>query len=190
MGMASGYDLGTYERFVGTLCTTGYKGHIILGVSPAVNQNVLDYFAYRNVMANILKWVPCTYKDDSKKSDIFRETTCADPYPDIKIQWSRFPLARNWLAECKTFTGPVLVMDVRDSIFQLDPFGPGLPVVTGLQVFEERKNQTTLHWLTKGPIFGCKSVMYNDTMYCSRTTIGTRAAMLKYLELMYGEMKE
>jgi hypothetical protein len=189
MGMAVGYDLKVYERFVGSLRKTGYKGHIILGVAPDVSRNVLKYLRYRNVTVKVMKWVNCTYGDDSKENDIFKKTECAHPYPDIKIRWSRFPLQRDWLQECKTCTGPVLTMDVRDSIFQRDPFGPGSPKLTGLQVYEEHKSQTTLHWLAEWPISACKGFRYNETMLCSGTTTGTRAAMLKYLEIMYEEMK-
>jgi hypothetical protein len=130
--------------------------------------------------------VDCTYAGEDV---IFNKTTCADPYPDIKIRWSRFPLARDWLTECTTCTGPVLIMDVRDSIFQLDPFGPGSPVIQGLQVYEEHKSQRTLHWLTNAPFTTCKNTPMNETMLCSGTTTGTRVAMLKYLEAMYEEMK-
>jgi hypothetical protein len=98
-------------------------------------------------------------------------------------------MQRDWLRDCETCTGPVLVMDVRDSFFQLDPFGPGSPVIQGLQVYEEHKNQSTLHWLYDGPITRCKNVKHDEIMLCSGTTTGTRAAMLKYLEIMYEEMK-
>jgi hypothetical protein len=189
MGMAAGYDLKVYESFVGSLRKTGYNGHIILGVAPDVSPNVLKYLRYRNVTVKVMKWANCTYRDDSRKGDIFKRTECAHPYTDIKIRWSRFPLQRDWLLECETCTGPVLTMDVRDSIFQRDPFGPGSPELTGLQVYEEHKLQTTLHWLAEWPISTCKGFRYNETMLCSRTTTGTRAAMLKYLEIMYEEMK-
>jgi hypothetical protein len=43
MGMKSGYKLIVYERFVGLLRKTGYKGHIILGIAPGVSGNP-DYF--------------------------------------------------------------------------------------------------------------------------------------------------
>jgi hypothetical protein len=158
------------------------------GVAPDVPQNVLEYFKYRNVTPKILKWVNCTYEDDEGGA-IFKKTTCAHPYPDIKIRWSRFPLVRDWLEECTSCTGPVLVMDVRDSFFQLDPFGPGSPVVNGLQVFQEHPSQRTLHWLTNIPFTGCKNKQMNETMLCSGTTVGTRPAVLKYLEVMYEEMK-
>eukprot|EP00538_Stauroneis_constricta_P004784 CAMPEP_0119547858 /NCGR_PEP_ID=MMETSP1352-20130426/1892_1 /TAXON_ID=265584 /ORGANISM="Stauroneis constricta, Strain CCMP1120" /LENGTH=442 /DNA_ID=CAMNT_0007592919 /DNA_START=325 /DNA_END=1650 /DNA_ORIENTATION=- len=190
MGLASGYDLKTYMGFVGGLRKSGFKGHIILGVAPDVSPEILEYFKYRQVTPKILKWVNCTYTaPEDDKADIFKKTKCSHPYSDIKIRWSRFPLQRDWLRDCKTCTGPVLVTDVRDTLFQLDPFGPGSPPVKGLQVFEEDKSQTTQHWLTKWPIDSCKHVTYEETMLCSGTTVGTREAMLKYLEIMYEEMK-
>ena len=182
MGLATGYTLDVYKRFVGSLRKTGYTGHIILGVAPDVDPEVERYLAYRNVMVKKLKWVNCTYPD-SKKFE------CSYPYNDIKTRWSRFPLQRDWLRDCKTCTGPVLSMDVRDSYFQLDPFGPGSPVVKGLQVYEEHKSQTTQHWLAEFPIRACKNVTFHETMLCSGTTTGTRVAMLKYFEVMYAEMK-
>lgn len=194
MGMASGYDIDVYHRFVGSLRKTGFKGHIILGVAPDVSERILRYFRYRNVTPKILSFVNCTYEDFSEGQDgnahVKERMTCADPYPDIKLRWSRFPLQRDWLRDCETCAGPVLIMDVRDSLFQLDPFGPGSPIVKGLQVYEEHKNQTTRHWLTDIPLSQCKGARYGDnTMLCSGTTTGTRAAMLKYLEIMYGEMR-
>jgi hypothetical protein len=189
LGMASGYDLRVYTQFVGSLRNSGYKGHVILGVAPDVSQEVLDYFESRNVVPKIQQWVNCSYSDANKQNDIFKKTQCAAPYADIKIRWSRFPLIKDWLEDCDTCTGPVLIMDVRDSIFQRDPFGPGSPAVQGLHVFEEDPRQTTKHWLTQWPIEACKGVEYNQTMLCSGTTAGTRAAMLKYLEIMYAEMK-
>jgi hypothetical protein len=82
MGMASGYDLPTYESFVGTLRKSGFKGNIILGVHDPSPQ-VLDYFEYRNVTAKLLQWTNCTYMADSNNKEV---ATCADPYPDIKVR--------------------------------------------------------------------------------------------------------
>jgi hypothetical protein len=75
------------------------------------------------------------------------------------------------------------------SFFQLDPFGPGSPAVQGLQVFQEHVSLTTQNWLTEWPIKACKGVSYDKPMLCSGTTVGTRVAMLKYLEILYEEMK-
>ena len=134
---------------------------------------------------------------DQSKSHEKEKATCAYPYPDIKIRWSRFPLLRDYLAECRdctaSRTGPVLVTDVRDT-FQRDPFGVGAPVVDGLQVFREHRAATTGHWLTQVPIKDCKGLdfaklPYLSPMLCSGTTIGTREAMLAYLTTMHEEMR-
>ena len=190
MGMATDYGLSIYQQFVGSLRKSGYQGHIILGVSSDVNSTILDYLAYRNVTVKYITPGACTYtKPASVKDDIFKKTICDVHYPDIKVRWSRFPLQANWLRECKTCTGPVLTMDVRDSIFQQDPFGPGSPAVKGLQLFEEDRSQNTLHWLTRWPISGYKGLTFNKPMLCSGTTVGTRKAIVKYFEAMYAEMK-
>ncbi|GKY97194.1 hypothetical protein MPSEU_000677800 [Mayamaea pseudoterrestris] len=195
MGMATGYDLRIYQQFVGTLRKTGYKGHIILGVSPDVSPEILAYFEYRNVTPKLLQYVNCTYSipartgEDATNPHVRERTTCAYPYHDIKVRWSRFPLARDWLRDCDTCTGPVLIMDVRDSYFQRDPFGEGSPPVKGLQVYEEYKTQTTMHWLAKWPIETCKGVVFDKPMLCSGTTTGTREAVIQYLDAMYQEMQ-
>jgi hypothetical protein len=190
IALASGYPVVVYQRFVGTLRKSGYTGHIILGVAPDITDASLQYLQYRKVTVKILSWVNCTYmKGPEDEDDIFKETTCADPYPDIKIRWSRFPLARDWLLECTSCTGPVLVTDARDALFQLDPFGPGSPSVTGLQVFQEHLNLSVYAPFTEMPIRVCKKVSYKGPMLCSGTTVGTRAAMIQYLNAMYEEMK-
>lgn len=144
MGMASGYRLGVYQRFVGSLRRSGFQGHVFLGVAPDVDPAILEYLRRRNVTAKVQTWVNCTYSDSDRKNDIFQKTTCAHPYPDIKIRWSRFPLIRDWLQECAACTGPVLITDVRDSYFQKNPFGQGSPTVYGLQVVEEHVTQVRL----------------------------------------------
>lgn len=194
MGMASGYGLDVYKRFVGSLRKSGFQGHIILGVSPNVSPDILRYFEYRNVTPKILQYVNCSFVDHSKpqtdtSDHVRQQQTCAHPYPDIKLRWSRFPLARDWLLECRECTGPALVVDVRDSLFQGNPFGPSAPVIRGLQVYEEHKNHSMAYKLFARPIEVCRGAKYyEDTMLCSGTTVGTRVAMLKYLEAMHAEM--
>jgi len=194
MGMATGYNVGVYKRFVGSLRKSGYKGHIILVIADDPARGVVDYLSSKGVTMKTLKKVPCTTKifdEGEKVSGHAKEVaTCAHPYPDIKIRWGRFPLLRDYLQECETCTGPVLVTDVRDAFFQRDPFGDGAPVIRGLQVFQEAKFQKTTHWLVKGPVSKCKGLVIDDIMLCSGTTIGTREAILEYLGIMHQEMSE
>lgn len=194
MGMATGYDLSVYKSFVGSLRRTGYKGNIILVVSPTPDPGVEEYLTSQGVTMKRLHIVDCDTKimntDQVKNSHQKEVMTCADPYPNLKVRWGRFPILRDHLMECTTCTGPVLVTDVRDAFFQRDPFGDGAPKVTGLQVFEESKFQRTTHWLVKFPVGQCKGIQIDETMLCSGTTIGTREAMLEYLDIMHKEMSQ
>ena len=203
MAMASGYSLSVYKNYVGSLRKSGYEGNIILGVSAPLPSDVEKYFDEQNVTPKILQFVNCTFTplvDGSKKkaeetnSHVKEQNTCAHPYSDIKLRWSRFPLLRDWLEECKECTGPVLISDARDVFFQRDPFGVGAPEVKGLQVFEEHHTQTTAHWLVRDVVRRCKDMDFGkppleSPMLCSGTTIGTRDAMLRYLSTMYEEMQ-
>ncbi len=201
MAMASGYELRVYKRFVGTLRKSGFEGNIILGVKEPLAKEIEQYFKEQNVTPKFLKLVDCSFgtwsEEEMKNIDVHKKElkTCAHPYHDIKLRWSRFPLLRDWLLECESCTGPVLVTDARDVFFQRDPFGVGAPEVTGLQVFQEHYTQTTSHWLVQWPIKDCKGIDYaepkyaSQTMLCSGTTIGTREATISYLNEMHQEMK-
>ena len=201
MGMASGYGVETYRSFVGSLRRSGFEGNIILIVAEDPKPGVAEYLAAQNVTARPMRVVNCAFDPDGGRreredtsSHAREQATCADPYPDIKVRWSRFPLLRDYLEECQECTGPVLVCDVRDTFFQRDPFGVGAPEVEGLHVFQEHRTQTTKHWIAQGPISDCKGldfgrVPYLSPMLCSGTTVGTREAMLAYLTEMHDEMR-
>ncbi|KAL3933395.1 MAG: hypothetical protein SGBAC_010419 [Bacillariaceae sp.] len=195
MGMATGYDLAVYKQFVGSLLKTGYSGNIILVISPDPAPGVEDYLSSKGVVMKRLQKVECdtqiiANQENAAAANSHQKEvmTCAHPYPNLKVRWGRFPILRDHLEACSTCTGPVLVTDVRDAFFQLDPFGDGAPPVTGLQVFEEFKFQRTTHWLVKTPVSKCKGIEIDETMLCSGTTIGTRKAILDYLETMHKEM--
>jgi len=199
MAMATGYWLHEYQRFVGSLRKTGYQGHIILAVSPDLPSDAEEYLLSKQVTIKKVTYVNCsnpiwteeeqlTHTDPHSKELV----TCVHPYPSLKHRWARFPLLRDYLQDCATCTGPVLVTDMRDTIFQRDPFGPNAPVVppNTLHVFEEFYSMRTTNWLVDWPVYDCKGIRFDEPMLCSGTTIGTRSAMLEYLRVMHVEMDE
>ena len=101
---------------------TIFTGHIILVISDKPARGVVEYLSSKGVVMKTLQTVPCTTKifdDGEKVSGHAKEVaTCAHTYPYLKIRWGRFPLLRDFLQECETCTGPVLVTDVRDALFQ------------------------------------------------------------------------
>ena len=204
MAMATGYGLGNYQVFVGSLRKTGYEGNIILVVAPDIGKEEESYLRKKNVIIHKAQYVNCNFPLNEEMNKVDKTkmakhdtemATCVHPYPKIKHRWGRFPLLRDLLKECGgqpnpeiKCGGPVLVTDMRDTFFQRNPFGPEAPRVYGLQVFEEHATIRTTHWLVDWPVNDCKGVRYNEPMLCSGTTIGTRQAMLDYLEIMHEEM--
>ena len=71
-----------------------------------------------------------------------------------------------------------------------DPFGKGLKPVKGLQVYEEHQNHSTTHWFVARPMLQCKNATFDEPNLCSGSTVGTRPAMLKYLDIMFEEIKD
>jgi hypothetical protein len=192
MAMATGYGLGDYQRFVGSLRSTGYSGHIILAVSPTVRTGIEEYLLSQDVTMRKVQYINCTHPllDPTERMNGHDEelVTCVDPYPSLKHRWGRFPLLRDYLVDCTSCTGPVLITDMRDTIFQRDPFGPDAPAVDSLQVFEEHYTIRTTNWLVDWPVFDCKGIRFDKPMLCSGTTIGTRETMIEYLRIMEDEM--
>ena len=195
MGKATDYNLTTYQIFVGSLRRTGFSGHILLGLQRNASQVIVDYLQSQNVTIQWIDYTDCVENNKRRRPSLryrlnitTKPPQCVQAYPNLKPRWSRFPLAADWLRDCQTCTGPVLIMDVRDSYFQRDPFGPGSPTIQGLHVFEEDPSQTTQHWITSWPLRQCKGVAFTQPMLCSGTTVGTRSAMLRYLQIMYQEM--
>jgi len=92
---------------------------------------------------------------------------CAKAYPHLKATWARHYLFHDWLSECNTCTGPVLYADLRDVFFQDDPFGPGSPVVHGLQVYQVDTQSTTKVNFVGDALKKCKGLSYDNPMLCA-----------------------
>lgn len=196
MGFATGYDLHVYKRFVGSLRKTGFAGNIILAVSPTIDAEVETYLLEKHVTIKKVEFVECAHQTLNASEALAAGAhgkeilSCVAPYHYLKSRWGRFPFLRDALEACETCTGPVLISDVRDTFFQCDPFGAEAPKIVGggLHVFEEDARIKTTNWLVEWPVRECKGISFDEPMLCSGTTVGTRQAMLDYLDAMYQEM--
>jgi len=184
---ATGYPLEVHQRFVGSLRHSGYRGHILLMTEANLPPEIERYFRYRNVSWSGTEMVDC---DDTVQARILLKGTgmddeqCVKEFPGFKGRWLRHHILRNMLRSCETCTGPVLYGDIRDMMFQRDPFGPDSKPVAGLQVFEEGladgDNGRTTFGLAAKPMLECIRVTYDEREVNAGGVIGTRAAMLKF----------
>jgi len=189
---ATGYGIDVYHRFVGSLRKSGYKGNILLAVEADIDPEIKRYFRYRNVTfkpIELIDAIQCVDQPDEYLIPSITKEPCVKEHPDLKVRWARYAVLRDMLAECETCTGPVLHTDVRDVFFQLDPFGPGSPVVDGLHVYQEHYNHTLQDSFTAGSLRKCTQASFENPMLCSGSTVGTRRAMLKYMEIMMAEFR-
>jgi len=192
IAMGTGYEITVYQRFVGSLRKSGYRGHILLLVDDTITPETKRYFAYRNVTYRVVEMINSTQCISNRTKDLLsaiHDEKCVKEYPDLKARWARYPILRDMLQKCKECSGPVLYVDVRDTFFQRDPFGSGSPPIKGLHVYQEHKNHSTTHWFVSRPLQQCKGIRYNERNLCSGSTVGTKPAMLSYLEIMFEELK-
>jgi hypothetical protein len=201
IGVTLGLQIESIHRFVGSLRKTGFSGNIILGVEEKQPRKFLRFLENaNNVTVKTVRYAAnCTFEpfyktqedidkesDDKMRRDL---TSCAEPYPDVKLSNIKYPLGRDWLRDCKTCTGPVMLVNVREVYFQEDPFGPEAPEIKGIQLFEEHPDVTTKHWVVDWPVGDCKGVHNKKPMISGGAVVGTSSAMMKYMEQMYEEMK-
>jgi len=146
------------RRFVTSLRQTGFTGNIIIGLEVSAENNghdgqkdhqnnnnnnnnsstwsykasdeLIAFLHQHNVIIKNLIPVSCTF-DFAKNNQ-----KCYHPYSHIKREWSYFPIARDWLVSCETCLGPVALASIKDTIFQRNPFGKGMPIIQRLHLYE------------------------------------------------------
>ena len=134
VGMTYSSDIKLYQRFIGSLRATGFGGQIILGIEETLSTthpDIISYLQGKNVTLQYLHPIECTFSTAKSLQK------CYKPYPHIKREWARFPLARDWLSACTTCNGPVIFAFPEQTFFQKNPFGIGMPVVKRLHLYEQ-----------------------------------------------------
>ena len=192
LGVAAGYDLSVFKRFVGSLRATGYSGHIILGVEPNLDEDIAIYLKGQNVITKPVETTldECTYHGAKLHNGESYAMKCFKDYPDYKMSWGRFAFYRDWLHECDTCSGGVMLTDVRDVFFQRDPF-QNKEKLRPLMLFEEIPELTTGDWITTMPLSICKKEFHfhAEKMICSGSTMGSTQAILDYIDVMLSEFE-
>jgi hypothetical protein len=139
--LACNYPKNFYQRFVGSLRKSGYKDDVVLAVSPPskMKPGVERYIQETNVVAYAFE-VDCMGVDNCKLKDDF--LGYPDPRPYRTFANIRYALYEYWLVYY-TDRSYILILDFRDTFFQLDPFltfGPYSQRVPGkydLQLYAE-----------------------------------------------------
>jgi len=206
-GLMFGYNKIDYQRFVGSLRAEGYQDDIVLATSTESNMKpgVADYLKKQRVLSYpfgfqckkrggrrlLVTPAGCTLTDWYEGGDT------RGPRPLALIRYEHY---RTWL-DMYMPQSWILIMDTRDSFFQLNPFsadhgaGRGLNRNENIDVhlFEENRKVKRVGicpfnsgWL------GCwgrdvPKRFANNSVVCSGSTLGHHAAVVTYAETMIGE---
>jgi len=196
--LACNYRIMYYRRFVGSLRKVGYEGDIVLAVSPPEKMHpfVNEYLQEMHVLSYAFE-VDCQGKDNCKFKDEF--LGYPDPRPYRTFANMRYGLYEYWLQyySAKSY---ILILDFRDTYFQLDPFlsfGPseGRDVKYDLHLFAENwkvkwigKCKYNSMWISRCFSKEALREIQNQAVICSGSTLGSFVAIDYYITTMLSWM--
>ena len=210
MGLAlynNGYKM--YYRFVKSLRGTGFDGHIIIGVHQDLEPQVLDMFKKYEVTAYGVEIADCNFDKNSNTSagsgGIIR-SKCSKGI-NLNLEMGRYEMYRQWLEDCTKCSNWVLMMDIRDSFFQSNPFQSINKIADvspiDLIFIEELGKHTCVdtnpnRYFVAGnfrnrartePCYGKDAITsYAERpVLCSGTVIANRAGATRFLSVLIGE---
>jgi hypothetical protein len=230
LAYAEGYELQWYMSFIESLKATGFSGDLVLAIAEdrVRSHGVLDYLAAQPFLVVYSVVMDCFDTDQTTPAprktqersgglDIFQMCLLNNVYgwkdergmvvkvaPDPRVGRVVATLRYEWYWIWAQHYNPnswLMVLDARDSFFQLDPF-TDLPRSTDptkgkLWFFGENANATRLglstknmNWLKGG--YGKDLLQYVKLKptICSGSTMGERMAMEEYLKAEINEDDE
>lgn len=196
--LACNYPKLFYQRFVGSLRKSGYKGDIVLAVSPVAKMKpgVEAYLKKMKVISYAFD-VDCSGIDNCRLKNDF--LGYPDPRPYRTFANIRYALYEYWLQyyNPKSY---ILILDFRDTFFQRDPF-ESFGVVSqrnpsyDLRLFQENAEVKTIgtcvfNSLWIGRCFGKPALaeLKPQPVICSGSTLGSYSAIHHYIRTMLKSM--
>jgi hypothetical protein len=192
LGTAASLSLGQIKPFCLSLAKAGYRGDLCLFVSD-LDRATLEFLQARRVnlapfQHGHLKPVTPWFTRLSKmfltrpQQQVLKEQLALGY---IHMHCARFAHYRSYLTRCGFNYDHVMLADIRDILFQRDPFDFEIP--DGLSVFREDPGKTigtcfsNSSWIRNGFGEAVLKELYHKPISCSGTTIGTMPAMLDHL---------
>lgn len=185
LGTVENYDFYEFRRFLMTLRQTRFRGHACLFVGPGIS---------RRTVAKIRKYGVEVVRYRGAFPFV------ANPHPDaphalpepIYVFNYRHFLYYNYLLKHGTIFRNVLLTDVKDVVFQRDPFA----FAVGDRIHVAMENPDipvgscpwTSQWILAGYPPEVLERLQDEEMSCAGTTLAPVPRMMRYLELMLAEI--
>ncbi len=166
LGLAAGYHFGDLRPFAASLAASGFAGRCVLLVSATTRE--AEKLAGFGITP--LRFAP------------------PKPLAHLPVNALRYFLYLEVLRQQKQAFRRILLTDVRDVVFQADPFS--FPWREGLSVALEHGGRTvgdcpyTSRWVRGHLGEGVLATLAKKPVSCSGSTVGSQAAMLEYIVKM------
>lgn len=166
LGLAAGYHEGDVRPFASSLARSGFAGRCVLFVSPTTRDQ-------ERIAAHGVEVAGFTRPEGLGR---------------LPMNALRFFLYLDFLRAAARPFARILLTDVRDVVFQADPFG--FPWPDGLSAALEHGGRSvgecpyTARWVRLHLGEATLADLRHRPVSCSGTTLGSHAAVLGYLEAM------
>jgi hypothetical protein len=207
MGVAVGYGIEEFRRFVGSLRATGFMGAVVLGVGERDNLSPVarEYLQRHRVETRVVRdgtFTPNMQGEDGNHAGFYN------------VAVPRWLLYRDWMREAVfdvgntvdgTATAAVaashvqfLLTDTRDVYFQRDPFADlahGMAEGHEILLFQEWSNRTLGNcphnndWIRSCWGNRVATELAHHPVICSGTVMGSRRGLEGLIAALQGEVK-
>lgn len=180
-----GYDYPFVQPFLKSLKSIQFNGDLIIFVSNTVSRATKSALIRNG--ATLIEY-NATYPFIPSYAEEFE-----DIVPDISISNYRFLLYLKYLTDHTEVYDKILLTDIRDVIFQSDPFQK--LEKNGIYVFLEdavqtfRESKLNYNWCAAANGYEFAEKVIDKVVSCAGVTIGHTAYILNYLRYMKGKLK-
>lgn len=171
------------DRFFVSLSKTGYEGHICIFAGPSSNMNYMQKLAEKGVEVILFDTAfPFITNPHVDNFELLPSPICLFNY--------RHFLYYDYLLKNKSKFANVLLTDIRDVVFQREPFS----MLTSDSLYVAMENhsiggcQYNEKWLLLGYDAHVLDSLRSDRVSCAGTTIGSTYNIMRYLKAMLLEM--
>jgi hypothetical protein len=185
LGIVEHYDFHEIRPFLISLRKTGFNGHVCLFAGPGISRGTI-----RKIRQFDVELVPYGGAFPFV-ADPHADTPKSLPEPIYIFNYRHFLYYDYLLRHGGKFRN-VLLVDVRDVVFQQDPFE--FPVSDGIHVAMENPDipvgacPWTSQWLLAGYAPDVLERLKDKDLSCAGTTLAPVPHMIRYLDLMLAEI--
>lgn len=200
LAMADGYNTLELAPFVKSLRGTGFTGDLVLFVSPNTAKQLQSFASRYEItlvhLSRVGRWFSHLRPLVALKRQVLHEQN--DLHTFVADRWKHHPVVgrfsyyRQFIAENSEEYEKVLLCDVRDVVFQSNPFTTELPA--DICLFAEHashsidQSESNARWIRRS--FGQKTLnaLSKKPIICGGVMLGTTQGMIRFLDQLVAAM--